>query len=291
MKTMANILLLISLLTLLASCKTPINDSDHATDRQIFTQSIHMNDLDVDLIMEKPDQKDVDVLLVFHGTVVYDDRIHKAATRTLHAFANILEHNNIMIISVAYPEENLLIGDSMPFAEAALLWVKHEAAHILNVNINQIFLAGHSQGAYIVTRLNTLYQTAGVIANAPGPLDLGFRCQLEVENKVSTSVACTLMQAHYGYPKHHPSAYFKRSLLDFTSNYQADILFVQGLHDSPIQMHSWGRFKQAVLVEDHLGDTLFVEIENGSHSALFDEQEAIAAFNQFLAKRRSTSLP
>lgn len=56
-------------------------------------------------------------------------------------------------------------------------------------------------------------------------------------------------------------------------------------------MHSWDRFKQGVLVEDHLGDTLFVEIENGSHSALFDEHEAIAAFNQFLAKRRSTSLP
>jgi len=60
--------------------------------------------------------------------------------------------------SVAYPQQNRETGDGVREAEAALLWVKHEASRALGVTVGRIFQAGHSQGGYVVTRLNTMHQ-------------------------------------------------------------------------------------------------------------------------------------
>ena len=78
----------------------------------------------------------------------------------------------MMIVSVAYPQEKILFGDNIVQAEAALLWLKNKAGEELGATIKKIFLGGHSQGGYVVTRLNTMHKTNGVIANAPGPLNL-----------------------------------------------------------------------------------------------------------------------
>lgn len=46
----------------------------------------------------------------------------------------------------------------------------------------------------MVTRLNTMHQTNGVIANAPGPINLVYRCQLEENGQIQSSAVCTKLK-------------------------------------------------------------------------------------------------
>ena len=152
---------------------------EQSIDAYRVTQTVSYSNINIDVVIDKPALNEVDVLLVFHGTVLYDSNLMTAANTTLDKFKSILDRADIMIVSVAYPQENVLLGDGINQCEAALLWLKNNASQELGISINKIFLAGHSQGGYLVTRLNTMHQTDGVIANAPGPLNLVYRCQLE----------------------------------------------------------------------------------------------------------------
>ena len=134
----------------------------------------------------------------------------------------------------------------------------------------------------MVTRLNTMHQTDGVIANAPGPLNLVYRCQLEENGQVQSSAVCTKLKNVYGTTTNNPNAYSQRSLLNFTGGFKSDILFVQGLNDSPIQLHSWTTFKQDVLNCTNCRNRQFVEIPDGSHGALFESPTAKTEFNRFI---------
>ena len=80
----------------------------------------------------------------------------------------------------------------------------------------------------------------------------------------------------------NPDAYSQRSLLNFTNGFKSDILFVQGLNDSPIQMYSWPTFKQAVLNCTDCHNRQFVEILGGEHGSLFDSVLGKSAFNSFI---------
>jgi pimeloyl-ACP methyl ester carboxylesterase len=188
----------------------------------------------------------------------------------------------MMIVSVAYPQENVLLGDNIVQAEAALLWLKNNASQELGIKVKKVFLGGHSQGGYVVTRLNTMHQTNGVIANAPGPLNLVYRCELEEQGKVQSGAVCTQLRNVYGTTTNNPNAYFQRSLLNFTKGFKSDILFVQGLNDSPIQMYSWPSFKQDVLSCTNCQKSQFVEIVGGEHGSLFDSPIAKTEFNKFI---------
>ena len=238
---MKNLLLLFLFLTVVHSCNKMETPSGTA---YRITKNISYSGFSVNVVIDKPQKDVVDVLIVYHGTVAFDNKILDAANNTLDGFKRILQRTDMMIVSVAYPEENLLMGDNLQHAEAALLWVKNNAAQELGVTVKKIFLAGHSQGGYLVTRLNTLHATNGVIANGPGPLNLVYRCELEENGQIQNSIACNLLQNAYGTTAANPDAYFQRSLLNFTKGFQSDILFVQGLNDSPIQMYSWPLFKQ-----------------------------------------------
>lgn len=227
------------LILLIASCKhsagipfQPIGDAYRVT------RSIAYDGGSVAVVIDKPANNEVDVLLTYHGTVIYDSLILDAANNVLDRFKEILEPKNLMLVSVAYPEENLLLGDNIKAAEAALLWVRHHAAKDLGIRIGKVFLAGHSQGGYLVTRLNTMHPTDGVIANGPGPLNLVYRCQLEEDGKIASGIVCTALRKVYGTTAQNPDAYYQRSLLNFTNGFLGDILFVQGLNDTPIQMYS-----------------------------------------------------
>jgi hypothetical protein len=246
------------------------------------TKSVTYNNVNVDVIIDKPALYEVDVLLVFHGTVMYDSSIMTAANTTLDKFKSILDRNDMMIVSVAYPQENLLLGDNIVQGEAALLWLKNKAFQELGITVKKVFLGGHSQGGYMVTRLNTMHPTNGVIANAPGPLNLVYRCQLEENGHVQSSAVCTKLKNVYGTTTSNPNAYFQRSLLNFTSGFKSDILFVQGLNDSPIQMYSWTTFKQDVLSCTSCQSRKFVEIIGGGHGALFESMTAKTEFNNFI---------
>ena len=246
------------------------------------TRTISYNNINVDVVIDKPALNQVDVLLVFHGTVLYDLNLMTAANTTLDKFKSVLDRNDMMIVSVAYPQENILLGDGIIQCEAALLWLKNKASQELGITVNKILLAGHSQGGYMVTRLNTMHQTNGVIANAPGPLNLVYRCQLEENGQVQSGVVCSNLKDLYGTTADNPNAYFQRSLLNFTNDFKSDILFVQGLDDSPIQMNLWPTFKQEVISCSTCQNIQFVEIPGGGHVSLFESLTAKTEFNNFI---------
>lgn len=237
------------------------------------------------MVIDKPALNEMDVLVVFHGTVLYDSAIMSAANNILDNFKDILERKNMMIVSVAYPGENLLLGDNILQAEAALLWVKNKASQDLNITVKKVFLAGHSQGGYLVTRLNTMHPTNGVIANAPGPLNLVYRCELEEKKQIQAGATCTKLKNVYGTTTNNTNAYFQRSLLNFTNGFKSDILFIQGLNDSPIQMYSWPAFKQDVMNCTNCKNSYFVEVAGEEHAALFTSATAKVEFNNFINSR------
>ncbi|MBK7691827.1 MAG: alpha/beta hydrolase fold domain-containing protein [Bacteroidetes bacterium] len=279
----------IPIFVLLLSCEksqTRVPDIQPEVPPQAYQGNISIshNNINVDLVIDKPALAEVNVLLVFHGTVLYDSNIITAATNILENFKSILEREDFMIVSVAYPGENLLIGDNIVQAEAALLWVKERASKELNVGIKKIFIAGHSQGGYLATRLNTMHATNGVIANAPGPLNLVYRCQLEESGQIASGASCTKIRNLYGTTSSNPNAYMQRSLLNFTGGFKSDILFVQGLNDSTIQMYSWPSFKQDVLHCTDCQNSEFLEVVGGEHASLFSSTDAKAAFNTFINK-------
>ena len=274
--------LLILLPIILFSCTKDISTNTQIPAAYRQTKTISYNSVNVDVVIDKPALDDLDVLLVFHGTVLLDSNIITAANTTLDKFKGILDRDDMMIVSVAYPQENLLFGDNIVQGEAALLWLKNEASQELGITGNKIFLGGHSQGGYMVTRLNTMYQTNGVIANAPGPLDLVFRCELEENGQIQSSAVCSLLENIYGSTTENPDAYFKRSLLNYVDSFTSDILFFQGLEDSPIQMYSWPTFKNAVLSCTDCQNTQFVEIPDEGHGSLFESPIGKTEFNNFI---------
>lgn len=249
------------------------------------TKTIAYNSISVDVIVDKPALNEVDVLLVFHGTVLYDTSLMMAANNTLDKFKGILDRKDMMIVSVIYPQENVLLGDNIVQAEAALLWIKNKANQELGIKVKKVFLGGHSQGGYIVTRLNTMHQTNGAIANAPGPLNLVYRCQLEENGQIQSGAVCSKLKSVYGTTTTNSTAYFQRSLLNFTKGFKSDILFVQGLNDAPIQLYSWPTFKQDVSSCTNCQKSQFVEIVGGEHGSLFESPLAKTEFNTFINSR------
>ena len=274
----------ISLLVLLfLSCEkdNSANQPNPNTSAYRITKSISYNSVGVDVIIDKPEGNEFDVLITYHGTVQSDSDILPAAETTLNQFKNILNRQDMMIISVAHPQLNILFGDNILQAEAALLWVKNKANQELGITVKKIFLAGHSQGGYLVTRLNTMHQTNGVIANAPGPLNLVYRCQLEENGQAPASYPCNNLRNVYGTTVANSNAYYQRSLLNFTNGFKSDILFVQGLNDTPIQLYSWPAFKQDVNNCSNCQNRQFVEVPGG-HTAIFQSQTAKTEFNNFI---------
>lgn len=270
------------LLSLLLSACTPDTGTEPPSAYRT-TKTITYHGVSVDVVIDKPAQNHVDVLIVYHGTVPSDRDILPAANFSLDKFKGILNRQDMLLVSVAHPQEHILFGDNIAQAEAALLWVKHEAARELGISLGKIFLAGHSQGGYLVTRLNTMHPTDGVIANAPGPLNLVYRCGLEENGQVQASTTCQKLRNAYGPTTAQPAAYFERSLLNFTRGFKAPMLFVQGLQDSPIQLYSWPGFKQQIQQCADCAPVEFVEVPGG-HTVLFENPTAINAFNAFITR-------
>lgn len=274
--------LLILLSVILCSCNKDVDSIAQTPTAYRQTKSISYNSVKVNVIIDKPAKNDLDVLLVFHGTIMFDSEILIAANNTLDKFKEILDRKDMMIVSVAYPQENVLLGDNIVQGEAALLWLKNKASQELGITVKKVFLGGHSQGGYMVTRLNTMHQTNGVIANAPGPLNLVYRCQLEENGQVQSGAVCTKLKNVYGTTTSNTNAYFQRSLLNFTNGFKSDILFVQGLNDSPIQLYSWPTFKQDVLNCTNCQNRQFIDIPGGGHASLFKSPTAKTEFNSFI---------
>jgi len=275
------ILLMLSFLFFSCNEEEQQMEHDHGND-ELITKSITYDGVTVDLVIDKPGANAFDVLMVFRGTLRNDSLALEASGKALERFKGILDREDMMIISVAYPEENLLFGDNIQHAEAALLWLRHEAEDEMGIKVNRVFLVGHSQGGYLVTRLNTMHHTDGVIANAPGPLSLVFRCQLEEDDQIPGQMECALLYDSYGSVHENPDPYFERSLLNYTSGYQSDILFIQGLEDGPIHMHSWPQFKADVESCLDCQTVDILELPGFGHGAILHSPVAIQEFNDFI---------
>lgn len=248
------------------------------------TRRITYNGVSVEVVIEKPTVAagSLDAIITYHGTVFQDSKILEAAHTTLTQVKEITQRKDVVFVSVAYPEEGLLMGDNIRESEAALLWVKNNASKELGIAIRKIFLVGHSQGGYLVTRLSTMHPTDGIVANAPGPLNLELRCRLEDERQLPATPACGLMQRHYGTITQNPTAYRERSLLSFTDGYKSNMLFIQGLQDAQIQLASWPLFRQQTAQCSTCRNIRFLDIPEGGHTALFDSPEAQQVYNDFI---------
>lgn len=279
------ILFSLLLFTICSCSKDNATTTEPAPQAFVGTKSVTYNGVNVNLVIDKPALKEVDVIVVYHGTAMYDSLILDASTSLIDKVKTILDREDMMVVSVAYPEQDLLMGDNIREAEAGLLWVKNKANQELGVTVKKIFLLGHSQGGYLVTRLNTMHKTNGVIANGPGPLNLVYRCQLEENGTIPNGITCTLLRNTYGTTTSNPTAYMQRSLLNFTTGFKSDILFVQGLNDTPIQMKSWPTFKQDVMNCTTCQNSQFLELAGEGHSALFTSSIAKTAFNNFINTR------
>ena len=131
-------LLIIFTLFIFSCAKDNTTEQPNPTAYRI-TKSVTNNNINVDVVIDKPALNEVDVLLVFHGTVMYDSNIMTAANTTLDKFKSILDRNDVMIVSVAYPQENVLLGDNIVQGEAALLWLKNKASQELGITVKKYF--------------------------------------------------------------------------------------------------------------------------------------------------------
>lgn len=165
----------------------------------------------------------IDVVVVFHGTVTDDSvtTIQDASETSLTQFINSSGVNvrDKIVFSVAYPQDHIsntlqynltgvgeeqsdfLMGDNLPYARAAVGWVKNSldayiAAQGESKTIDDVYLFGHSQGGKLVTKMNTLETgIAGVVANAPGPIQFDQTCSADGSN-----TSCSKVAAIHGVP-------------------------------------------------------------------------------------------
>ena len=168
----------------------------------------------------------IDVIVAFHGTIEDDDSdpanqdgIAEAALTTLQQLTNqnTVNLRDKIIFSAAYPQDHasnvrqynlsgvgreqadFLMGDNLPYARAAVKWVKNSldtyiAAQGGSQTINDVYLFGHSQGGKLVTKINTLDTgIAGVVANAPGPIQFDQTC-----SSSPSEISCAKIAAIHG---------------------------------------------------------------------------------------------
>ena len=201
---------------------------------------------------------------------------------------------NNSLISEQFPEllgnyggnyNNFLFGDNIEYAEAALLWVKNNLNAYMSSNgipktINKIFTFGHSQGAYLVHRLNTMHSVNGVISNAPGPIDLLDRCSIPGEQ--TANYTCNKIGVKLGTISANPGAYNSRSLKSYLSGTLSPTLFTQALDDTPYQVNLMQTIVQPGLESCvNCASAEFKYYATGGHAAFVANPQLQADIRQF----------
>ena len=186
----------------------------------------------------------IDVVVVFHGTVS-SGTIASAAEGSLNHFLNpnTLNLRDKIIFSAAYPQDHIsssnqynlpgvgtetstfLLGDNLAYARAAVGWVKDSLNGYIagqggSKTIGDVYLFGHSQGGKLVAKMNTLETgISGVVANAPGPIQLDQTCSADPGN-----TSCAKIAAIHGAPGGGSAAnvYLGTSSLPFSEAYVAN---------------------------------------------------------------------
>jgi hypothetical protein len=207
-----------------------------------------------------------DVVVLYHGTISTSGIAPTDAARRFLDIVRDTRGLNLgdkIIFSVAYPQDAIpgwtqaqasalfpgigslstfALGDNLRYAEASLLWAKNSLNSYLTENdftkqSSNVYMFGHSQGALLVHRLNRLHEVAGVISNAPGPIDLIARCRYS-ENFDNESVSCTKIRNESGSVDTNPGAYSSVSLQSYLNGTLSPTLFTQALDD--VTGGEWG---------------------------------------------------
>lgn len=201
----------------------------------------------------------LDVIVLYHPTIESAGvSPADSALNFLNITKNDIKIKDKLIFSVAYPQDMIpdwnsnpslastqfpglnystfYFGDNIVYAEAALLWVKNNLNAYMSSNgisktVNRIFTFGHSQGAYLVHRLNTVHTVNGVISNAPGPIDLLQVCSYSEANSDSV-LTCSKIKTGIGSTSTNGSSYNSRSLKNYLSGTKSPTLFTQALDDT-----------------------------------------------------------
>lgn len=78
------------------------------------------------VVIHTPSASVKDALVLYHPTVWFDDRTLPAAESTLDNFKRLLQRDDMLLVSVAHPQQDREIDEGLREVEAALLWVKQE---------------------------------------------------------------------------------------------------------------------------------------------------------------------
>ena len=261
----------------------------------------------------------VDVVVVFHGTLsdgAVGSSIADAAETSLNYFLDQsgLNIRDKIIFSAAYPQDNVsqarnynisgtgteqadfLMGDNLPYARAAVGWVKNSLNGYMSSNgitktIGNVYLFGHSQGGKLVTKMNTLETgITGVIANAPGPIQFDQTCA----GGGSTSLSCTKIAAIHGASAGDGSAPYEAIGLEtYTSTHNAPLLFTQALDDTS------GGGNQATWLQDYINavdaipanaNTTLTTVPTGGHAAFIANATLQGAIRTFIGSSVDTEI-
>ena len=235
----------------------------------------------------------VDVVVLYHGTITGAGVSPAGAASTFMNIAqNQINLKDKLIFSVAYPQDiiplwesnpslpasqfpglnysTLYFGDNIVYAEAALLWVKNNlnsymANNSIPKTINRVFTFGHSQGAYLVHQLNTMHSVDGVIANAPGPIDLLDRCSGQAQTNTLT---CNKINLALGSVIANPAAYNIRSAKSYVSGTLSPILYTQANDDDPYQVNLMKTILEPAINScTNCSSTIFKYYSSGGHDA------------------------
>lgn len=210
-----------------------------------------------------------DTVALYHGTITSSGVTpFQAADTFMRIVLNPTKVNvrDKVIFSVAYPQDAIpawlsnpslanqqfgitnlsgfYLGDNLPYAEAALQWVQtglntYFSDNSINRTVGDVYTFGHSQGASLVHKLNTLAGVStikGVISNAPGPIDLLDRCAISEANG-DENISCRKLKTGYGSTISSPSTYDNVSLTNYLSGTKAPSLFTQALDDEAYQVN------------------------------------------------------
>jgi hypothetical protein len=211
---------------------------------------------------------EVDVVLLYHGTITAAGVSPLDSAQTFMNLATTPSGLNLrdkILFSVAYPQDAIPVwvteaespsaefpefanvldidtfyfGDGLYHAEAALLWAKENLnSYLTSVgagkSISRVYTFGHSQGAYMVHRLNTMHRVDGVISNAPGPIDLLNRCS-GAQNTINYT--CNKIRVGFGTTTADPDAYNSRSLKEYLTGTLSPQIFTQALDDDSYQVN------------------------------------------------------
>jgi hypothetical protein len=218
--------------------------------------------------LHTPASSTADVVILMHGTIESTGVTPMDAAQnflSLATDATKLNMGHFILFSCAYPQDSipgwsqeqanatypgldlstLFLGDNIVYAEAALEWTLATdglAAYLSRQTgvvpkpTGKVSMFGHSQGGYLVHRLNTMVSITGrVVSNAPGPIDLLPVCAAS-ESSINKQKQCEKLRTAFGSTDANPAAYNSRSLKSFMTGLKAPIFYTQGLDDTDWQV-------------------------------------------------------